>query len=85
MLEESVARQGEPLREEVHAEQHCHCAYSDNYIADPYDRLRIYKALSSAQTNAEQQDVELEMRDRYGSFPFELETFVSSCSAFLSH
>ncbi|MBQ4132680.1 MAG: transcription-repair coupling factor [Desulfovibrionaceae bacterium] len=48
-----------------------------NYIADSGERLNYYKALSSAPDARSQQDVELEIRDRYGPLPEELVNFIS--------
>lgn len=80
MLEEAVTRlKGEPLRDDTQTELNIGIPahIPDEYIPDPRERLRFYKALSSAQDAPQQQDIELEMRDRYGSFPVELETFLA--------
>ena len=47
------------------------------YIADSGERLNYYKALSSAPDAQTQQDVELEIRDRYGPMPDELINFTA--------
>lgn len=80
MLEEAVTRlKGEPKREDTETELNIGLSahIPDNYIPDPRDRLRFYKALSSAHDAAQQQDIEMELRDRYGAFPPELETFLA--------
>ncbi|MFI3270882.1 MAG: transcription-repair coupling factor [Pseudomonadota bacterium] len=80
MLEEAVTRlKGEPVREETQTELNIAIAahIPDEYVADPSDRLRLYKSLSSAEDAQAQQDIELEMRDRYGAFPQELENFLA--------
>lgn len=80
MLEEAVTRlKGDPPREAVETELNIGIPahIPESYIADARDRLRFYKALSSAPDAVSQQDVEMEMRDRYGVFPQELETFLA--------
>lgn len=80
MLEEAVTRlKGDPPRESVETELNIGIPahIPEGYIEDARDRLRFYKALSSATDAAAQQDIEMEMRDRYGVFPPELETFLA--------
>lgn len=48
-----------------------------DYIADSGERLNYYKALSSATDAQAQQDVELEIRDRYGPLPDKLINFTA--------
>ena len=48
----------------------------DTYITDSRERLRYYKALSSAPDSMVMRDVELEMRDRFGVFPEPLGNFI---------
>lgn len=47
------------------------------YIEDSGERLNYYKSLSSAPDAQAQQDVELEMRDRFGPMPDELTNFIA--------
>jgi transcription-repair coupling factor (superfamily II helicase) len=78
MLEEEVAR----LRGEEHAgasdtelnfvfEAHI----PGGYIPDSRERLRYYRALSSAATDMELREYEAEIRDRFGPLPEPLDTF----------
>ncbi|MCG8529348.1 MAG: transcription-repair coupling factor [Desulfovibrionales bacterium] len=46
------------------------------YIPDGKERLKYYKALSSATDAVHMQDVELEIRDRFGPLPEELMSFL---------
>ncbi len=83
MLEEAVAKlKGEPLAE--HAETEVSLSLPahipEGYIGDPRERLKYYKALSSAATPTAQQDIELEMRDRFGPWPEELGNFLAVLS-----
>ena len=48
----------------------------ETYIPESRDRLHFYKALSSAATEEAAREVESEIRDRFGAFPEELETFM---------
>lgn len=80
MLEEAVAKmRGQPLRESVQTELNLGIPahIPDSYITDSRERLRYYKALSSASDAAAQRDVEFELRDRFGLVPPELENFFS--------
>ena len=47
------------------------------YIEDSGERLNYYKALSSASDAQSQQNVELEIRDRFGPMPEEVVNFIS--------
>ncbi len=47
------------------------------YIEDSGERLNYYKALSSASDAQSQQNVELEIRDRFGPMPDEVINFIS--------
>jgi len=46
------------------------------YIPDAKERLRYYKALSSAQDEMSLKELEAEIRDRFGHLPEALETFL---------
>ena len=48
-----------------------------NYIQDSTQRLKYYKALSSAPDAKTQEDVELELRDLFGPLPDELINFIA--------
>lgn len=80
MLEEAVAKaRGRPLRESVQTELNLGVPahIPESHIADSRERLRYYKALSSAADSAAQRDVEFELRDRFGPPPPELSNFFS--------
>lgn len=80
MLEEAVAKmRGQPLQETVETEINLGLAahIPENYIEDSRERLRYYKALSSAPDAVTQRDVEFELRDRFGTVPPELDNFFS--------
>lgn len=48
----------------------------ETYIEDGKERLKYYKMLSCALSIDERQNIEMELRDRFGSLPNELETFL---------
>ncbi len=80
MLEEAVAKmRGQPLRETIETEINLglNAHIPESYIGDSRERLRYYKALSSAPDASTQRDVEFELRDRFGIVPPELENFFS--------
>ena len=80
MLEEEVARlKGDPPREAAEPELNIGLAahIPETYIGDARERLKFYKALSSAPDAATLQDVEMELRDRFGPCPPELRNFLA--------
>jgi transcription-repair coupling factor (superfamily II helicase) len=80
MLEEAVAKmRGAPLREEVQTELSLsvEAHIPEKYIEDGKERLRCYKALSSAPDEAGQREIEFELRDRFGPIPPELANFLA--------
>ena len=90
MLEEAVARlKGTPVTQDVETELNlglpAHIPQS--YIEDGRERLRCYKALTSATSGAAREEVALSMLDRFGSFPQELVNFIAvlDFKQFLSH
>lgn len=80
MLEEAVARlKGTPSALTVETELNLGLPahIPESYIQDGRERLRCYKALTSAVDGAAREDVALGIRDRFGAFPPELENFLS--------
>lgn len=80
MLEEEVNKlKGQPLREERETELNLAVGahIPSSYIEDGRERLRYYKALSSAQDAPGREEIALAMRDRFGHFPQELENFLA--------
>lgn len=80
MLEEAVARlKGAPpavvWETEMNLGLPAHIP--ERYIDDGRERLRCYKSLTSATGSAAREEVALGMRDRFGAFPPELETFLA--------
>lgn len=80
MLEEEVNKlKGEPVQEQREAEINlglpAHIPAS--YVEDGRERLRYYKALSSAQDAPAREEIALAMRDRFGHFPAELQNFLA--------
>lgn len=83
MLEDAVARlkgEGELLRTETEVNLGIPAHIPDSYIEDAHERLKYYKMLSSAPDAETRSGVEMEMRDRFGPFPEELETFLAVLS-----
>ncbi|WP_294556375.1 transcription-repair coupling factor [uncultured Mailhella sp.] len=80
MLEDAVARlkgEEELLRTETEINLGLPAHIPDTYIEDAHERLKYYKMLSSATDGAARENVEMEMRDRFGPFPEALETFLA--------
>ncbi len=80
MLDEEVRRlRGEPPSERTDPELSIAvpARIPEAYVADPKDRLRLYKALSSAHNETGLAELAAETRDRYGPLPGELESFIA--------
>ena len=80
MLEEEVNKlKGKPPTEQMETEINLGLAahIPSSYIEDGKERLRFYKALSSAQNAPAREEIALAMRDRYGHFPAEFENFMA--------
>lgn len=79
MLEQEVARiKGEPLpREETELNLHLAAHIPATYIEDGRERLRSYKALTSAVDGSAREETALAIRDRFGPFPTELLNFLA--------
>lgn len=80
MLEEAVSRlKGEAHEELVETEINLGIAahIPEAYIEDGKERLRYYKALTSAQTPQAREETSLDMRDRFGPLPEELRNFLA--------
>ena len=83
MLEDAVAKlkgEEELLRTETEINLGLPAHIPDSYIEDAHERLKYYKMLSSAADAATRENVELEIRDRFGPFPEALETFLAVLS-----
>ncbi len=83
MLEEAVTKlKGTQIEEEISTEITLGIAahIPDDYIEDPKIRLQYYKSLSSAVDGLAQQDIELEMRDRFGPWPEPVANFLAVLS-----
>jgi transcription-repair coupling factor (superfamily II helicase) len=78
MLSEEVRRlKGEPIKERVETELTLGVAarIPERYVAEASDRLRLYKALSTALTEERLAELAAEMRDRFGPPPPEVDNF----------
>ncbi len=49
----------------------------EDFVPDGRERLRYYRALSSADTEAKIEELAAEIKDRFGHFPQEVENFIS--------
>ena len=81
MLEHAVSRlKGEegamPAETELNLGVAAHIP--ESYVEDARDRLKYYKMLSSAVDAAGRESVALELRDRYGPLPLELDSFLAA-------
>jgi len=80
MLEEAVARlkgSAPIMMHETEMNLGLTAHIPESYINDSNERLRCYKALTSASDNMAREDIELGIRDRFGSFPPEFNTFLA--------
>lgn len=80
MLEEAVAKlKGEGILSHPETELTLGLTahIPQNYIADSHERLHWYKSLSSAQSIMARNEIELELRDRFGVLPKELKAFIA--------
>jgi transcription-repair coupling factor (superfamily II helicase) len=78
MLADEVHRlKGEPVKERVEPELVLGVAarIPERYVPEASDRLRLYKALSTARTEEGLAELVAEMRDRFGPPPVEVENF----------
>jgi transcription-repair coupling factor (superfamily II helicase) len=78
MLAEEVGRlKGEPVKERTEPELTLGVAarIPERYVPEASDRLRLYKALSTAGNEAGLAERMAEMRDRFGPPPVEVENF----------
>lgn len=80
MLEEAVARY-KGLPQAIHETTEINLGITahipQNYIENGKDRLKYYKSLTSAQNAQDREELALEIRDRYGSIPEELNNFLA--------
>jgi transcription-repair coupling factor (superfamily II helicase) len=80
MLEECVSRlkgdiRGQTAETEITLGLPAHIPAS--YVEDSRERLRFYKALTSAQDGAAREETALALRDRFGPLPEELDNFLA--------
>ncbi len=79
MLEDAISKlKGDEL---IRTETELNIAISahipESYIIDTKERLKYYKILSSSQTKELRHEVELELRDKFGTIPEALNTFLA--------
>ncbi len=79
MLEEAVAKlKGDELiRLDTELNIGIAAHIPEDYIKDSKDRLKYYKMLSSAQKQELRHEIEMEMRDLYGTIPEKLNNFLA--------
>jgi transcription-repair coupling factor (superfamily II helicase) len=80
MLESAVNRlKGMPESQQVETEVNLGIPahIPEKYISDGHERLRCYKALTSAMDGAAREDVALGMRDRFGALPEAVQNFLA--------
>ncbi len=84
MLEEEVRRlRGGPLMQETDPELSFvfEAHLPADYVPDAKERLRYYKALSSARSDAALEDLAAELRDRFGPLPLAAQQFLAVLGA----
>lgn len=83
MLEEEVQRLKGEVRHEL-VEPEINFVFPahipEKFILDPGERLRYYRALSSARSDDAMAEIAGEMRDRFGHIPQELDSFLAVLS-----
>ncbi len=80
MLEQAVNKlkgEGTPVYTETEINLALTAHIPETYIPDGRERLRWYKMLSSTRDAQARQELVLELRDRFGHLPDELETFLA--------
>ncbi|OLN24329.1 Transcription-repair coupling factor [Desulfovibrio sp. DV] len=80
MLSEEVRRlKGEPIKEHTEPELTLGLAarIPERYVPEASDRLRLYKALSTARTEQGLAELAAEIRDRFGPPPPEVDNFLA--------
>ncbi|MBO4369319.1 MAG: transcription-repair coupling factor, partial [Desulfovibrio sp.] len=80
MLEDTVARlKGQPVLHETDCELNLGLAahIPVSYMDDSRERMHFYKRLTSASSRSEREEIVLEIRDRFGAMPEELQNFVA--------
>ncbi len=79
MLEDAISKlKGDELiRTETELNIAIAAHIPESYIVDTNERLKYYKILSSSQTKELRHEVELELRDKFGTLPEELNTFLA--------
>jgi transcription-repair coupling factor (superfamily II helicase) len=80
MLEEAVARcKGEKTAAPAETEMQIHIPahIPESYVPDSKERLRCYKSLVSAVDGRGREEIALELRDRFGPLPQEVENFTA--------
>ena len=80
MLEEAVARlkgEGTALVAETEINLGITAHIPETYITDGHERLRWYRRLSAAPDSSARHELAMELLDRFGRLPEELETFLS--------
>ena len=80
MLSEEVRRlKGEPIKERTEPELTLGLAarIPERYVPEASDRLRLYKALSTARTEQGLAELAAEIRDRFGPPPPEVDNFLA--------
>jgi transcription-repair coupling factor (superfamily II helicase) len=83
MLDEEVRRvKGEPPREEVETELNLSVSarIPEQYVPDSKERLRLYKNLTAAQSEAGLAEALADIKDRFGHAPVEVENFAAVLS-----
>jgi transcription-repair coupling factor (superfamily II helicase) len=84
MLDEEVRRlKGEKIRERTDPELSLGvpARIPERYVVDAAQRLKLYKALSSAHDERAMVELSAEIRDRFGPLPEELANFIAILSA----
>ena len=80
MLDQEVRRlKGDPVREQSDPEITIGvpARIPETYVADPKERLGLYKALSSARDETGLAEMAAELRDRFGAVPEEVDNFIA--------
>ena len=80
MLEQAVSKikgGGVALHTETEINLALTAHIPETYITDGHERLRWYKLLSSARDSKSRQELVLELRDRFGHLPEELQVFLA--------
>jgi transcription-repair coupling factor (superfamily II helicase) len=80
LLDQAIRRldqEGEPVDEDVYLELEYSGFVPDHYIAEPIEKMEVYKSIAAISTPEELESVAGEVQDRFGPLPDEVHSLLS--------